>query len=964
MLRNHKTAHILASLLLCYLENCWSFNVDTANAMILDPGKKGYYFGYSVALYKHSNKQWLIVGAPLSNDTGMGVKPKYGAVYKCDLSKSNRQCNVMRNFDWPSTGTSQRSDYYQTGQWMGATVRSRKNYIMACAPRFAWSGTNKTEANYFPVGKCEIVNAEDTSRKWRLEPCRLVPREGFGFCNYGIDADFNSQATEMAGGAPRLLGSNGRLIHYQFSRKSSFLSPRFTSKSVSKFADYTVLVAGAPVADLRRGTVEIYKQTTKFSILDELKNPTKQIGSYFGSSLAVADVNGDGYQDLLVGAPYYYTSIEEGIVIVYINNKRGNLDLSPVKLSGDAGPRGRFGMSMVGARDLNNDGYEGIVTCSTSLFYQFVFKDVAIGAPNGGVDGRGVVYIYEGSRNGLSNQYSQKIVPSEFGLVGLSLTAFGSSLSGGLDMDDNGYSDLAVGSFLSDKAVFLRSKPVVMLKGTITLSHLQLNSNSTEQNCTGIDGSRRLCLNTTLCAAIGGDNVSLPVEVTYEYIIDEKLLDNKKRGVFVENSVPKYRLSKRLHIYHRVCVDHLVYMEATYSKNCGTDMICGADLKVMAKIRLPHNKTEIHAGVTENFSFEILVKNYGENAFLTKITTLIPRQLSIIGVHNLKEKFAFLDWNFEYFNETHNQLALDAGNPIGNLEEEHFEVRLTAKSLHTVVDYLSFHVNVTTNSEENNIADNTVVVNANVVLVADMTISGVAIPERVIYSNSRSAKDIGTFILHSFLIQNKGPSTVDNSRVDIYFPEKVENDYILNLISITAEGPVNCYVNDSSYNPLGLQLNLPTGNDRKQTVNRRKRRSIKDKVDCLTGQCQVFKCDLGRMARGESVTIKINSSLVESTFAKKLKRDTYVVVRAVVVSESIRQPRLNFPDSSEPLLTVLSPGRSVDVKGTIPWWIILISIIAGLVLVAGVVFVLYKSGFFNRKKKDYSFSSVADFPDD
>ncbi|XP_065052905.1 integrin alpha-V-like [Rhopilema esculentum] len=734
----------------------------------------------------------------------------------------------------------------------------------------------------------------------------------------------------MAGGAPRLLGSNGRLIHYQFSRKSSFLSPRFTSKSVSKFADYTgysvifcklyangreVLVAGAPVADLRRGTVEIYKQTTKFSILDELKNPTKQIGSYFGSSLAVADVNGDGYQDLLVGAPYYYTSIEEGIVIVYINNKRGNLDLSPVKLSGDAGPRGRFGMSMVGARDLNNDGYE----------------DVAIGAPNGGVDGRGVVYIYEGSRNGLSNQYSQKIVPSEFGLVGLSLTAFGSSLSGGLDMDDNGYS-----------------------------------------------------------------------EVTYEYIIDEKLLDNKKRGVFVENSVPKYRLSKRLHIYHRVCVDHLVYMEkapdniddpvvfkatfkyqaatscklcpimrdtsakalATYSKNCGTDMICGADLKVMAKIRLPHNKTEIHAGVTENFSFEILVKNYGENAFLTKITTLIPRQLSIIGVHNLKEKFAFLDWNFEYFNETHNQLALDAGNPIGNLEEEHFEVRLTAKSLHTVVDYLSFHVNVTTNSEENNIADNTVVVNANVVLVADMTISGVAIPERVIYSNSRSAKDIGTFILHSFLIQNKGPSTVDNSRVDIYFPEKVENDYILNLISITAEGPVNCYVNDSSYNPLGLQLNLPTGNDRKQTVNRRKRRSIKDKVDCLTGQCQVFKCDLGRMARGESVTIKINSSLVESTFAKKLKRDTYVVVRAVVVSESIRQPRLNFPDSSEPLLTVLSPGRSVDVKGTIPWWIILISIIAGLVLVAGVVFVLYKSGFFNRKKKDYSFSSVADFPDD
>lgn len=58
------------------------------------------------------------------------------------------------------------------------------------------------------------------------------------------------------------------------------------------------------------------------------------MGSYFGSSLCAVDLNGDGFSDLLVGAPMFSEIRDEGQVTVYIN--RGNVS---TKL-------GRVGMSV------------------------------------------------------------------------------------------------------------------------------------------------------------------------------------------------------------------------------------------------------------------------------------------------------------------------------------------------------------------------------------------------------------------------------------------------------------------------------------------------------------------------------------------------------------------------------------------------------------------------------------------
>jgi hypothetical protein len=46
----------------------------------------------------------------------------------------------------------------------------------------------------------------------------------------------------------------------------------------------------------------------------------EKTGEFFGGSLAVADIDGDGLDDLLVGSPLYTISHDEGRVYLFLAN--------------------------------------------------------------------------------------------------------------------------------------------------------------------------------------------------------------------------------------------------------------------------------------------------------------------------------------------------------------------------------------------------------------------------------------------------------------------------------------------------------------------------------------------------------------------------------------------------------------------------------------------------------------------
>ncbi|MCE7060500.1 FG-GAP-like repeat-containing protein [Dyadobacter sp. CY343] len=161
------------------------------------------------------------------------------------------------------------------------------------------------------------------------------------------------------------------------------------------------------------------------------KLETSQAGSSMGNSVANAgDVNGDGFEDILVGAPFYDNGqVDEGVVFLYHGSPDGVLDNQIVVSYGNQS-NAFFGHSVSTAGDINGDGYD----------------DIVIGAP-GFTEGQnleGGVFVYFGSQTGI-DENSVFIIESDQVLARL-----GKSVSAAGDVNGDGFADIVLGAYLYD----------------------------------------------------------------------------------------------------------------------------------------------------------------------------------------------------------------------------------------------------------------------------------------------------------------------------------------------------------------------------------------------------------------------------------------------------------------------------------------------------------------------------------
>ena len=93
---------------------------------------------------------------------------------------------------------------------------------------------------------------------------------------------------------------------------------------------------------------------------------------YFGFSVAGAgDVNGDGYDDVIVGASSYDAGQDdEGRVFVYHGSEFGLLSTFAWDREGNAQDR-FLGQAVAGAGDVNDDSYDDVIIGAEGEFHFF-----------------------------------------------------------------------------------------------------------------------------------------------------------------------------------------------------------------------------------------------------------------------------------------------------------------------------------------------------------------------------------------------------------------------------------------------------------------------------------------------------------------------------------------------------------------------------------------------------------------
>ena len=160
-------------------------------------------------------------------------------------------------------------------------------------------------------------------------------------------------------------------------------------------------------------------------------------GDQFGASVAgIGDLNGDGVNDIVVGAPFDDGQANNAgtVHILYLNRdgsvKPGSFEINKsVILTIALGDR--FGSSVANLGDLNRDG----------------INELAVGAPSDDTDGRnkGAIHIlFLDSRGELENFY--KLDDEDLNINLSDEDGFGTSIANIGDRNEDGIDDLAVGA--------------------------------------------------------------------------------------------------------------------------------------------------------------------------------------------------------------------------------------------------------------------------------------------------------------------------------------------------------------------------------------------------------------------------------------------------------------------------------------------------------------------------------------
>ncbi|KAM4588465.1 integrin alpha-7 isoform 2-T2 [Odontesthes bonariensis] len=1050
---------IIISALLTLLSQAWCFNLDTTHTLH-KLGDRGTFFGFSLALHQQLTPEpqsWILVGAPQAAGQGLLRGSRPGALFRCPITPEEYDCERVDidgdvNLDRES----------KNNQWLGVTVKSQGigGKVVTCAHLYELrQRVGQPSETRDPIGRCYVLSEDLTERddldggEWKFCEGRPQGHEQFGFCQQGLSVSFSPDNNYILFGAPGTYNWKGLLFMASPVEDALLYKTLEPSKRPTSFEDVAhnsylgfsvdsamgimslgelTFVAGAPRAN-HTGAVLLLRKDNMYRLVPQHIFWGEELASSFGYSVATTDLNNDGWTDLIIGAPNFFDRKAEigGAVYVYLN-PFGHWDdqARPIRLNGTYDSM--FGMTVSNVGDLDQDGY----------------GDIAVGAP---FDGDGKVFIYRGSSAGIETKPAQVLDGRNF-----DVQHFGYSISGGLDIDNNHYPDVAVGS-LNDSVVLLRSRPVIHVIREISIdpSFIDLE----HHNCKGREG---VCMEVKACFAFTThpqhfaphitlvvrfeadserrklglphrvnflgrsslepeytqtEEVELhsqrsPVCTTAEFQLHENIRD-KLRPISLAithniKSVPPRRHSakklEKLPPILNISPSNTVHSEVNFLREgCGNDKICQSNLKLRYQFGtrplnsdyftpLPRDEDDVQVFSLSDqrlVVLEVIVTNMpsdplypeedGDDAHAAQLLISLPNTLSYAGSRVPPQMRC-------QANQNGSQVECDLGNPVKRNTRLKFSINLSTSNITIETTELTADLLMTTISEQSDL--HPIKAYAKVVIELPLSVSGLARPHQLFYSGTvrgesamRSLEDIGSPVDFEFVVANPGKAlqTLGSAFLNIMWPYGLTNEkWLLYPASLKFEGHPDTHCTSAgALNPLNLQSSslagLPPSAD--QAVRRKRRSHAEEegqemtkgsvgrttpavaasdrrkslKLDCLLGsaRCVLFQCPLHSFSG--QVVLKIHARLWNSSFIEEFSSVSALelLVRAnITVKSSIKH--LVLREAAAQIPVMIYPELGLADQYWIPWWIILIAILAGILLLTLLVCILWKCGFFRR----------------
>ncbi|XP_038645340.1 integrin alpha-6-like isoform X1 [Scyliorhinus canicula] len=1041
--------------LFCLKKWTLSFNLDTEN-FIKKTGAPSSLFGFSLAMHKQlkpSAEVMLLVGAPKAIGLPNQQAKITGGLYKCPITPSESDCERAIFDDEADPMVESKEN-----QWMGVSVESQGpgGKVMVCAHRYEQRRhVNKPEESRYVIGQCYILSEDlvfrdyETDTNVKLCDGRPPGHEKFGICQQGVASAFTRGGNYSVYGAPGAYNWKG-IVHVE-SRNvedivfddgpyevgdenqkdetlipvpaNSYLGFSLDSGKGITSQDTLTFVSGAPRANHAGAVVFLKKEKDTRSLTTEYVLEGEGLASSFGYDVAVVDLNQDSWLDLVVGAPQFFDKQAEigGAAYVYINPEGNWNKAAPIRLNGSKDSM--FGLAVANIDDINQDGY----------------PDLAVGAP---YDGKGKVFIYHGSSSGINTTPSQVLDGNDFGT-----SLFGYSLAGHLDIDENQYPDLAVGS-LSDAVFMYRARPVIEITKYVTTSpkNIDIKKNNCPDHkgfCMDVkvcfkytahpsDFNARITVGYQLEADADRNKMGLPSrfkflnhDETPDYNISGSIaLDgqNKEKCVtetmqlreFIQDKlrpIPitvgvKLKQSRRKRRQHPNLIDLLPILDESepersevefFKKGCGANGICESNLELDYEfcsrnpnqqdkfIPLPKKKNVpvfklsdqkdivLKLTVTNKPTDPTKPQQNGDDAHEAHMIATFPDTLTYSTFRVLTST---RDKLLCTANQNGSQADCELGNPFKRDSEVTFYLIMSTAGITLDTTNLEINLQLATTSEQ---ANWSTIATARVMIELRLSVVGAAKPSQVYFGGSEvgesamvTEEDVGSLIQYEFRIINLGTSlkSLNTTWLQIKWPKEIANGkWLLYLVKIDSKGidNIQCKPSKEINNRQFKEISHHTRRRRELEDNESKKNpgtkpsffSDKKKYvtlncdDSKTAKCVDIKCPLQGLESNAFLVLR--SRLWNTTFLEEFSKLNYldIIVKAMITVESEAKNILINNAETEVRVTVF-PEKTVSHYFGVPWWIIFVAILAGILMLALLVFLLWKCGFFKRSRYDDS----------